>query len=192
MHCPFPGPHPAVGPFKPGAMDPLTGRNGPLPRFPAAHAGPFIGAPQAPAELPVHRESGGPACPRAGPRVASRPHARKPLPAVDTWIGRPFHHHAALPSPRTPAAHPRPGHLQGCGDAARRNGLPKLRRGYQCSGIGRARWPSCWPANWHRRTHRGLLPSSYPTIFLSPLRRKIFVIFCLAPKTDSYSFPFGG
>ncbi len=43
----------------------------------------------------------------------------------------PFHHPAALPSPRTPG--PVIAKAAGRPDEARRHGLPKLRRGDQCS-----------------------------------------------------------
>jgi hypothetical protein len=94
------------------------------------------------------------------------------LPPVDTWIGWP----PALSTPLCRRRAPRPrthGPVISKAAGRQREGtarLPvlKLRRGYQCSGIGRGRWPSCWPS--HRRTQR--IEDSYPTIFLSPLRRE--------------------
>jgi hypothetical protein len=79
-----------------------------------------------------------PACPWVHQPLSRRPHPRHyagrcGLPS--RWLRAQWTHGQAgrrpLPrfaAPRTPAAHPRPGHLQGCGDAARRHGLPKLRR----------------------------------------------------------------
>ncbi len=68
--------------------------------------------------------SGGTCAPGIGrARLPSRwPPRRVQLPPVDTPVD--LHHHAALPSPRTPAAQPRPGHLQGCGDDRARARLP--------------------------------------------------------------------
>jgi hypothetical protein len=87
VHCHFPGPHPAAGPFQPGAMDPRTGRNGsttttPLSRRlapPAAHSGPVIfkaagrqregmGFPSS-GEATSAPGSGAPAGPHAGPQT---------------------------------------------------------------------------------------------------------------------------
>ncbi len=94
------------------------------------------------------------------------------VPAMDACAGRhvPFHHRAALPSPRTPGrAPPAPSspRLRGGPDAARRHGLPKRRRvpsgdpSTSAPGIGRARWTSrC------RRTHR--VPNQFSLAVLRP------------------------
>jgi hypothetical protein len=78
--------------------------------------------------------------------------------------------------PRTPAAHPR---LQGC------VGTGSLSSGAATSLRDRALPLALMLARKRGPRIAERIEDSNPTIFLSVTRRKIFVIFCLLPKTDS-------
>jgi hypothetical protein len=114
------------------------------------------------------------ACPRAGSRVASRPHAR-----MDTWIGRP-------PAPSTLCRAAHPGRAPTARSSPRLRGCSaKAQAPYATSALrDRARPLAFMLARKRgpRIAERRLLPYNFS---LAVTKRKKFGIFFYAEKTDS-------